>query len=355
VVAVAGNLEPALAHFWYPVATVDQLTAERLVHAEVIGRHYVLVSLDPAAGDGAQVAAFVDACPHRGWPLSQGSLVGSELRCPYHGYRFDRIGRCVAIPAQRPDLPIPARADLQPAAVAVHLGLVWLAPEEPWAPLPELSQFDDPRFSKMVLGPYTWHAGAALINENFLDVSHFPFVHAGTFGLESDAVIPPLHVDRQGWEFSYAYDHQFRNNEEAARLQGVDEPDQHRRIRSRYVPPFATVFEVDYDSGVSSVVVSIVRPIDATRSGLFTLYLSTDFDEDTAEEARVFEEKILFEDQVILEGYRETAMVLDIDAQFHTAADRMTVEFRRVLQDILITTSPATGPDASTIKPGAQP
>jgi phenylpropionate dioxygenase-like ring-hydroxylating dioxygenase large terminal subunit len=249
VVAVAGNLDPALAHFWYPVATLEQLADQRLIHAEVIGRHYVVAALDPPGGGDPEVVAFVDACPHRGWPLSQGALVGSELRCPYHGYRFDGTGRCVAIPAQRGDLPIPSRADLQPASVTAHRGLVWLAPEEPWAPLPDLPAFDDPRFSKIVLGPYTWHAGAAQINENFLDVSHFPFVHAGTFGLESDAVFPPLRVERKGWEFSYAYDH--------------------------------------------------------------------------------------FEDQVILEGYREPAMVLDIDAQFHTAADRMTVEFRRVLADIL--------------------
>lgn len=50
---------------------------------------------------------------------------------------------------------------------------------------------------------------------------------------------------------------------------------------------------------------------------------------------RRFEEKILAEDQSVLEGYRSKAMRLEFGSQFHTRADRMTVELRRVLTEII--------------------
>lgn len=28
-------------------------------------------------------------CPHRGHPLSVADIIGSSIRCPLHGYRFD--------------------------------------------------------------------------------------------------------------------------------------------------------------------------------------------------------------------------------------------------------------------------
>jgi len=329
-VATVSNVEAAFDRFWHPVARASEL-GDLPLHVELLGRHYVVVALDGG------LRAFEDSCPHRSFPLSHGDLVEGTLRCPYHGYRFDGEGRCVFIPALPPGLAVPPKAGLRPAGgVATHLDWVWLAPDEPCQPLPELPEFFEDRFGKVVLGPYTWNAGAAQMTDNFLDVSHFPFVHAGTFGIESDAVIPSFSVDRQGLNFSYSYHHEFRNGAEASALQGVHSPSQHRRIRSSFFPPFGTVFRVDYEeSGVVTVVFSVSQPVSARTSRLWTILLSTDIDADTEESARTFEEKILFEDQSILEKYREPEMVLDLEAQFHTHADRMTVEFRRVLAEIL--------------------
>jgi len=33
--------------------------------------------------------AIDDTCPHRGGPLSEGEVVGTEVVCPWHGARFD--------------------------------------------------------------------------------------------------------------------------------------------------------------------------------------------------------------------------------------------------------------------------
>jgi nitrite reductase/ring-hydroxylating ferredoxin subunit len=42
-----------------------------------------------------QYYAIDDACPHRGASLSQGSVTGSVVHCPWHGAEVDvRTGQC---------------------------------------------------------------------------------------------------------------------------------------------------------------------------------------------------------------------------------------------------------------------
>lgn len=38
---------------------------------------------------GAEVYAVQAFCPHLEGPLFQGSLIGTQLSCPWHGWRFD--------------------------------------------------------------------------------------------------------------------------------------------------------------------------------------------------------------------------------------------------------------------------
>lgn len=58
--------------------------------------------------DGGEVAvcnvdgeyyAIDNFCPHRGAPLSEGSLTGSIIECGLHGWQFDvRTGECLTVP-----------------------------------------------------------------------------------------------------------------------------------------------------------------------------------------------------------------------------------------------------------------
>jgi toluene monooxygenase system ferredoxin subunit len=50
---------------------------------EIDGRKILLVNVDGV------VRAFEDRCAHRGWPLSHGKLVGRELTCALHQWRYD--------------------------------------------------------------------------------------------------------------------------------------------------------------------------------------------------------------------------------------------------------------------------
>ena len=82
------------------------LPSNRPVLLEVDGRRVALVRR------GDVVHALLDACPHAGGPLSEGTVLGDSLACPYHGWAWDlRTGACVAPQRDVRALVFPARVE----------------------------------------------------------------------------------------------------------------------------------------------------------------------------------------------------------------------------------------------------
>jgi 3-phenylpropionate/trans-cinnamate dioxygenase ferredoxin subunit len=54
--------------------------------------------------------ALSDTCTHRGGPLSEGTVEGAEVTCPWHGARFDiKTGAVMGPPAGREVRSYPVR------------------------------------------------------------------------------------------------------------------------------------------------------------------------------------------------------------------------------------------------------
>src|SRR4051812_9503597 len=126
---------------WFPVArSADVDTTPVPVGAD--GEAYVVVRLEP----GGAVRAFPARCPHRLVPLSAGSVVGGELQCPYHGWRFGSDGQCAEVPSLGPGVAPPPRASVTAPRVAERSGWVWLAPgpAEAQPPEPDIEPTPEP-------------------------------------------------------------------------------------------------------------------------------------------------------------------------------------------------------------------
>src|SRR2546428_10656017 len=86
------------------VATTDELEDQQAKLVEVEGQKLALFRV------GEAFYALSDTCTHRGGPLSEGTVEGAEVTCPWHGARFDiKTGAVMGPPAGREVKSYPVR------------------------------------------------------------------------------------------------------------------------------------------------------------------------------------------------------------------------------------------------------
>lgn len=99
---------------WYPLVPVEILDREKPHKFQLLGQDLVVWNDAPVEGGlfgpkskrrkGVKRTegtwrAFIDECPHRKVPLSEGRVEDDgSLLCSYHAWRFDGEGSCVAVP-----------------------------------------------------------------------------------------------------------------------------------------------------------------------------------------------------------------------------------------------------------------
>ena len=176
-----------LGNFWHAVATSDSVESE-IFSVRLLHNDYVLWRTP----DG-QIVAALDSCTHRQAPLSKGTLEDNCLRCPYHGWLFGDEGHCLEVPSASEGLPIPPKANLKSLHVEEKYGLVWLCPNEPDAPIPEVAADSDSSFTRLNTKMQIWNTDSTRMIDNMLDISHFPYTHRGTFGIEQETVVLHQH------------------------------------------------------------------------------------------------------------------------------------------------------------------
>ena len=179
---------------WHPVAADGQLGAHPLA-VTLLDQPLVLWR------DHAGVPhAWADRCPHRGARLSLGQVATAPcgtrtLACPCHGWQFGSSGRCTLVPAQ-PTWEPPASHAATVYAVTQRHGLLWVRLAAPAASLPAALQHppafeaaNQPGWRFVLTAPYAVATSAPRLVENFLDMAHFGFVHAGLLGDASHAQV----------------------------------------------------------------------------------------------------------------------------------------------------------------------
>ena len=162
---------------WYVAAWDHELTADAPIGRTIIGEPVVIYR---AAGGGP--VALTDRCCHRFAPLSLGRVEGDELRCMYHGLKFDRSGRCTEIPGQ--DM-IPATACVRAYPVVQKHSWIWVWMGDPAKAderlIPAAKGLDHPDWT-LRSGHLDYEANYLLINDNLTDFTHLSYVHAKSFG-----------------------------------------------------------------------------------------------------------------------------------------------------------------------------
>jgi phenylpropionate dioxygenase-like ring-hydroxylating dioxygenase large terminal subunit len=319
---------PVLARYWHPVArSTDVMPGPHGVR--LLGTDYVVFR------SGGVLSAALDRCPHREAPLSNGHMADECLQCPYHGWSFDADGRCVAIPSSEPSVPIPPKARLAAIHVAERYGLVWLCPGEPCEGIVPIEEEDDPAFRRINNPVDVWHTSATRLVDNFVDFSHFPWVHTGTFGRAQETVVPKLELEPiDDNYFGYQYQVTVNNPGSATVTSGLTAAVLHREMTTGFRLPFAVRSTILYETGLRHILLLLSTPIDdVTTYFTFVVWRNDDFSV-SAEDVAQFDRRIGAEDKAMLEKITGV-LPLDNTATVSVQADRASVEWRRRFKALL--------------------
>lgn len=312
---------------WYPLLPVEDIEPQQPTAATLLG--IPLVIWKSSASSTYQV--FLDRCPHRLAPLSEGRIDESgNLMCSYHGWQFDRNGECQRIPqAEDADLITKQKDNfcvtVYPSRQENDLLWVWMDAETPElaakTKLPLSPQIDASKgfvWSSMVRDlAYDWQT----LIENVADPAHVPFAHHGIQGNRDRAMPIPLQIVTSTMDLIQAE---------------VDQPFQ---TKITFEPPCRLEYEISFAGGDKQIgLITYCLPVAPGKSRI------------VAQFSRNFAQKL---NQLIPRWWdhiRNRNAVLDGDMvllhqQEHflqnnhwktaykmpTSADRLVIEFRKWL------------------------
>jgi phenylpropionate dioxygenase-like ring-hydroxylating dioxygenase large terminal subunit len=317
-----------LQNQWYAVAEgADVHDAPRGVR--LLGNDYVLWR----SASGALNAA-PDRCPHRESPLSIGTVTGGCLVCPYHGWTFGDGGVCVEVPSSGRGRPVPRTAHLATIHAEERYGLVWICPGEPIGSIPAMAAEADPAYRRINSGVETWTTSVTRMTDNFMDFSHFPWVHTGTFGIQQNTEVPKLHLEQldDGY-YGYQYEVDARNDSGTV-ASGQDTAVVHRHMSTGFHLPFTVRSTIRYETGLEHLLLLCATPIDDTTSYFtFVVWRNDDFSV-PGDEVIAFDRAIGAEDKKMLERV-PGVLPLDQQATVSVQSDKPSVEWRRQLAAML--------------------
>jgi vanillate O-demethylase monooxygenase subunit len=280
----------------------------------------------------AGVVAARDLCLHRGSMLSLGHLDGDELVCAYHGWRYGPRGACTRIPSQPPARRISPNIRLLTYPVQERHGLIWCClAGAPAQEAPNWRETEDPEFRQLHLPAQTWRTSAARQVENFLDVSHFPFVHQQTFGNAAATEIPAVPVQRTEHGLRYGFSYLAAN---PAGSPLGETPTIRRETTYDLTLPFACKLTIAYPEkgdGARHVLIDVAQPVSARVVRLYLL-IARNFDHHVPDrELLAWEQAIVGQDRPVVESQRPEELPLDLGQELHVQADSMTIAYRRAL------------------------
>jgi vanillate monooxygenase len=132
------------------------------------------------SGDG-KVTALEDYCPHRGAPLSLGSVVEGKLVCGYHGLEMGADGKTIAMPGQR----VRGFPCIRSFPVEERYGFIWIwMGDKEKANPASIHSLHWADSSDWAYGGGLFHINCdyRLMIDNLMDLTHETYVHSSSIG-----------------------------------------------------------------------------------------------------------------------------------------------------------------------------
>ena len=314
--------DPVMINEWFMVARAGDLEDGTVMEAKLLGETLVLWRT------GDEVMAWKDLCIHRGSKLSFGWVKDRQIVCPYHGWHYDAHGNCTLMPAH-PSVNPPKKARAITYRAREAYGMIWVSLGDPKHDVPPFPEWHDDAFHTCLTGPYEFHANPFRAVENFLDVSHFPYVHAH---LNGDPDNPDVIED-----FDVFVDENGLRTSEIMVSQPYGD---HRGIpvRAGYTfncqHPLTGYFSKSTGEGNLFCTFLTVTPL-APDDCLVWPHIASNFGDEVTDEQIVKRTEAVFtQDKRIVETQRPYEIPLDLREELHVRSDKYCVAYRKWLKDI---------------------
>ncbi|MCC6808864.1 MAG: Rieske 2Fe-2S domain-containing protein [Deltaproteobacteria bacterium] len=169
--AAVESAELPIPNGWFAILSSRELKKKAVRPVRAFGKELVAFR-----GDDGRVTVLDAHCPHLGAHMGYGGkVVGDELQCPFHAWRFDKGGHCTHVPFAK-KLPVARTRCWQ-----VHEtgGLIFVHHDRtgapPATPPPDLSMFA--RWTRPIEDRSEYRGHPIEAAENVIDAGHFVYFH----------------------------------------------------------------------------------------------------------------------------------------------------------------------------------
>jgi phenylpropionate dioxygenase-like ring-hydroxylating dioxygenase large terminal subunit len=180
---------------------------------------------------------------------------------------------------------------------------------------------------RVVCGPYEVATSAPRVVENFLDTSHFAFVHEGWLGDAGRPEVPAVEVTATADGRPLIEHYRAWQPRAAAASNGGAWIDYRYELLTPYT---ALLVKQPEGAAPRDAYTAFACPIDEQHTRVWFLQFTDDTDTPDADLQR-FQDTIFGQDRPVLESQRPQCLPLSGGEQ-HSAADRLSAAYRRWLR-----------------------
>ncbi|MEM6599589.1 MAG: aromatic ring-hydroxylating dioxygenase subunit alpha [Cyanobacteria bacterium P01_C01_bin.69] len=320
---------PVFRRFWYPVMPMADLTGQPKSF-QLLNQPLVLWKTE-----SGQPAVLADRCCHRSAQLSIGKVIEGCVRCPYHGWSYDKTGRCVNVPQMDKATEIPQTYRVPAYQCVERYGYVWVClSSSPLLPVPHIpeAEVSENRLISQFYEP--WQCSGLRLMENSFDNAHFSIVHADSFGVQEQPEPAELKLvtleDDMGLKIFSTVP--VTNPPSQQKNLNIADGVTVREVESTWYMPFARTLKITYPNGLMHLIFTAATPVSDRTSQVVQFCIRNDTEADaTVDSINAFDRQVVNEDKAVLETTTYDTPI-DVSAEQHMASDRPGIMMRNQLR-----------------------
>ncbi|MEP7702804.1 aromatic ring-hydroxylating dioxygenase subunit alpha [Paraglaciecola sp. 25GB23A] len=310
---------------WYILCLASEV-AQKPIRRIMYDKPYVIFR-----DENGGLSCLEDRCLHRGTKLSEGQCKNGQIVCPYHGWTYDKHGHVTDIPSEGPDKN--SRYKIARPHQYEKNGVLWICPsqEMPLDAIPTWTfpYAEDPAWTKYFMITDFDNEVTNLV-ENFMDVAHTVYVHAGWFRNKAQIKVP-MSIETKEGAVLVTY------NQENDKIGGIT----NRLLNPKGVPmthtdkfiyPNITRVDYSYNNEYGFVINSQITPISTLKSRVYTYiaYKLVSFNWIAKPFVKFYTRQVIEQDVAIMRNQGEN-LKLDISPRFRsTEADTVHLAIEKL-------------------------